>query len=55
MRELAAELKEKWAEKHREEAEDAFALVKEEGQKASGPSFFQKSEQPATALAAKKN
>ena len=48
-------MKEEWKTKHREEAEDAFALVREEGQKVSGPSFFQKAvELPQTVLAAKK-
>lgn len=55
IKEIAAELEEKWKAKHREEAEDAFALVKEEGQTISGPSFFQKAELPETVLAAKKN
>jgi len=54
IREIAAELKEKWTTKHVEEAEDAFALVREEGQKAAGPSFFKKAETPETVLAAKK-
>lgn len=54
IREVAADLEKKWEVKHREDAEDSFALVKEEGQKVSGPSFFQKAEQPATVMAAKK-
>lgn len=54
IREIAADLSEKWKAKHIEEAEDAFAFVREEGQKAAGPSFFQKSELPETVLAAKK-
>ena len=47
-------MKDEWKTKHMEEAEDAFALVKEEGQKSSGPSFFQKAETPKTVMAAKK-
>ncbi|CAB9496739.1 Zeaxanthin epoxidase, chloroplastic [Seminavis robusta] len=54
IREIAAELNEKWKTKHMEEAEDAFALVREEGVQISGPSFFQKAETPETVLAAKK-
>lgn len=45
IRETAAKLKAEWKEKHMEEAEDAFDLVREEGQKVGGPSFFQKAEE----------
>jgi len=55
IREIAADLEKKWKAKHVEEAEDAFALVREEGQQISGPSFFQKAETPQTVLAAKKD
>jgi zeaxanthin epoxidase len=53
--EIAAELEQKWRIQHQDDAEDAFALVKEEGQKIAGPSFFKKAEIPATVLAAKKD
>lgn len=54
IRDIAADLKEKWKVRHVEEAEDAFALVREEGQKAAGPSFFKTAETPEAVLAAKK-
>jgi hypothetical protein len=54
IREIAQKLQEEWKTKHMMEAEDAFALVREEGQKISGPSFFKKVETPATVLAATK-
>ena len=55
IREIAADLEKKWKTTHIEEAEDAFAAVKEDGVKISGPSFFQKAETPQTVLAAKKD
>jgi hypothetical protein len=54
IREVAEELEKKWKTKHMMEAEDAFAVVREEGQRTAGPSFFQKAEIPATVLAATK-
>lgn len=53
---LPAKLEETWKLKHKESAEDAFALAKEEGVVSKGPSFFQKAEvsAPATVLQAKK-
>ena len=53
---LPSKLNEVWKLKHKESAEDAFALVKEEGVVSKGPSFFQKAEvaTPATVLKAKK-
>ena len=54
IREIAKELEDKWKITHEKEAEDAFALAREEGVTSSGPSFFQKAELPETVLAAKK-
>ena len=44
MGKLPADLESKWQTKHFEDAEAAFAEVANSGQKASGPSFFQKAE-----------
>lgn len=54
IREIAADLEAKWKITHEQEAEKAFALVEEEGQRVAGPSFFQKAETPLTVMAAKK-
>ena len=55
IREIAADLEARWKVNHLKEAEDSFARVAKEGQKAAGPSFFQKAETPKTVLAAKKD
>jgi len=44
MKEIAADLEEKWRTKHFEASEEVFARVATEGQTASGPSFFKKAE-----------
>jgi zeaxanthin epoxidase len=54
MRETAKQLEASWKEKHRLDAEAAFAAKDEGFVRQSGPSFFQKSEIPATVMAAKK-
>ena len=54
MDEIAAKLNERWQKTHRESAEEAFALADDGFVRETGPSFFQKSEQPETVLMAKK-
>lgn len=54
MRETAASLEAAWKKKHVEDAEAAFRLADEGFQRASGPSFLQQAEVPATVLSAKK-
>jgi len=54
MDEIAAKLNERWQRTHRESAEEAFALADDGFVRETGPSFFQKSEQPETVLMAKK-
>lgn len=55
MDEIAKELKDRWLITHKESAEAAFVRAAADGFVfESGPSFFQKSEQPETVLAARK-
>lgn len=56
MDDLAKELKDRWLVTHKESAEAAFTRAAQDGFIfESGPSFFQKSEQPETVLAARKD
>ena len=54
MRETAAALEAVWKEKHRKEADEAFARADEGFVRVAGPSFFQKNKIPETVLQAKK-
>jgi hypothetical protein len=54
MKEIAKQLEEEWKEKHYRDAEASFALKDDGYVRTNVPSFFQKSEQPETVLAAKK-
>jgi zeaxanthin epoxidase len=54
MREKAAALEEVWRTNHFESSEEAFEKAAQGIEFESGPSFFQKSEMPATVLSAKK-
>jgi hypothetical protein len=55
MEDIAKELKERWEKTHKESAEEAFALEDEGVVRETGPSFFQKAEQPKTVLSARKD
>jgi RNA-splicing ligase RtcB len=55
MEEIAKDLNERWLITHREGAEKAFALQEEGVVRETGPSFFQKAEQPETVLRARKD
>jgi hypothetical protein len=51
---VAERLAEEWKSRHYESSEKAFARADEGFVMDTGPSFFQKSEQPETVLAAQK-
>lgn len=55
MDDIAKKLNERWQITHKEGAEEAFALADEGFVRETGPSFFQKSEQPETVLMARKD
>jgi zeaxanthin epoxidase len=55
MEDIAKELKERWEKTHKESAEEAFALEDKGIVRDTGPSFFQKAEQPETVLSARKD
>lgn len=54
MDEIAKDLSERWRDTHKASAEEAFAKAEDGYVFESGPSFFQKAEQPETVLAARK-
>lgn len=54
MAETAAALESSWRLKHKEDAEAAFAMKDDGYRRVTVPSFFQKSDIPATVLASKK-
>ena len=55
MDDVAERLTEEWRKRHVDASEEAFAKAEEGFVFDSGPSFFQKAEQPETVLAARKS
>jgi hypothetical protein len=55
MEDVAERLTKEWRKRHVESSENAFAKAADGFVFDSGPSFFQKAEQPETVLAAQKS